>query len=959
MMEAGRNLMRWLRALLIFELVNAAYLAAFDSATIFYHAQVVAHVFAGLLLVLAVAAAAPRGLPRRYRESAGPAARGLLVLTAVAAAVSIAAALYLSVKGTARPYRPWLHLHVGASVLAMLGAIGWLAARGHGRRARRVALLLLAAAAIPAAVRGWNAWNPAHVAAIVNPAGPPLSADEEGGGRDGAFFPSSVRTVGDRLIPHDFFLESKSCGNRGCHPDITAQWDSSMHHFSSFNNQWYRKSIEYMQEVVGTRPSKWCGGCHDQAVLLTGRMDVPIKDQIDTPQAQAGIGCLVCHSIVHVPDTMGQGGYVLEYPEMHRLVASDKPALRKLHDYMVRLDPGPHRATMLKPFHRTSRAEFCSACHKVHLDVPVNQYRWFRGFNEYDAWQGSGVSGQGARAFYYPDRPKDCADCHMPLVRSNDAANLDGFVHSHRFPGANTAVPFVNRDEEQLRVTTGFLTAGILTVDLFAASEARPAGSGAGGAAATGGPEDGPRAAALFPELPEVTPGRPGRATRRLERSPELVAPLDRAAPYLRAGGTYRIDVVARTRGIGHFFPGGTVDAFDVWLELKAVDAGGRVIYWSGAVEDGGRGPVEPGAHFYRSLMVDARGNPINKRNAWASRAVVYARLIPPGAADVGRYRVAVPRDARGPLTLTARMNYRKFSWWNTRFSFAGVRDPRVTEFALSPHFDDGPFVFTGDTSGVSGRIKEVPDLPITVVAEDTVTLPLLDPHAPPMPAAAAAPAPMGFDRERFNDYGIGMLLQGDLTAAKSAFERVIALDGSYPGGHVNLGRVLVQEGDHDAAIPVLRNALRLDPGLAAAHYFLALALKSRGEYDEALHHLREAAERFPRDRVVRNQIGRLLFLKRRYREAVAAFEETLHVDPEDLTAHYNLMLCHRALGDTEREKRAETLYVRFKADEDAQAITGDYRRLNPEDNLERQPIHEHAGDRFPEPASPARGAGR
>ncbi|MGH9797695.1 MAG: tetratricopeptide repeat protein, partial [Candidatus Polarisedimenticolia bacterium] len=201
--------------------------------------------------------------------------------------------------------------------------------------------------------------------------------------------------------------------------------------------------------------------------------------------------------------------------------------------------------------------------------------------------------------------------------------------------------------------------------------------------------------------------------------------------------------------------------------------------------------------------------------------------------------------------------------------------------------------------------------------------------------------------------------LQGDLTAAKSTFERVIALDASFPGGHVNLGRVLVQEGDHDAAIPVLRSALRLDPGLAAAHYFLALALKSRGGYDEALHHLGEAAARFPRDRVVRNQIGRLLFLKRRYREAVAEFEKTLRVDPEDLTAHYNLMLCHRALGETELEKRAETLYVRFKADEDAQAITGDYRRLNPEDNLERQPIHEHAGDRFPGPASPASGAGR
>ena len=35
-------------------------------------------------------------------------------------------------------------------------------------------------------------------------------------------------------------------------------------------------------------------------------------------------------------------------------------------------------------------------------------------------------------------------------------------------------------------------------------------------------------------------------------------------------------------------------------------------------------------------------------------------------------------------------------------------------------------------------------------------------------------------------------------------------------------------------------------------------------------------------------------------------------------------------------------LYLRFKADESSQAITGPYRQLNPDDNNERQQIHEH-----------------
>ncbi|HYS06629.1 MAG TPA: tetratricopeptide repeat protein [Candidatus Dormibacteraeota bacterium] len=951
---AARPSTRLLRGLLIFELLNASYLAAFDSATIFYHAQVVAHLVAGLLIVLVLLA---RGLPavRRLRDRCGNAsARAWLAVVGAASIVAVGTSLVLAVTGTATRWRLLLGAHIGSAVLALAAAVFWQRARGNRVGARRVAVVLLAALALPAAARGRLWLFPPPTATIVNPTAPPQTPFEEGGGEKSPFFPSSVTTVNDRLIPHDFFLESKACGNRGCHPDITAQWESSMHHFSSFNNQWYRKSIEYMQEVVGTRPSKWCGGCHDQAVLLTGRMDTPIVQQIDTPQAQAGIGCLVCHSIVAVKDTMGQGGYVLEYPEMHRLVASRNPLLHTLHDYMTRLDPGPHKATMLKPFHRQSRAEFCSACHKVHLDVPVNHYRWFRGFNEYDAWQGSGVSHQGARAFYYPDKAKDCADCHMPLVRSDDQGNEAGFVHSHRFPGANTAVPFANRDETQLQATSDFLRAGILTLDIFAASEALPQAparrSGAPPRAPLGDAAE-PQAASFFPELPEVGPGgtpAPGALPRA--KRPLLIAPLDRADPFLRTGKTYRIDVVARTRGVGHFFPGGTVDAFDVWLELKAEDAKGRIFYWSGFIEDGGKGPVEAGAHRYRSLLIDAHGNEINKRNAWAARALVYARLIPPGAADVGRFRVTIPAGARGPITLTARMNYRKFHWYNTQFSFAGQGDPEAAAGAVTPDFDDRVFRFTGDTSRVSGQIKGIPDLPVVVVAEDSLTLPIRP--AGDRSNRRVAPRPQPMDRERFNDYGIGMLLQGDLVAAKEAFERVTTLDPKYADGYVNVGRVLVQEGDQAAAVPRLERALSLQPDLASAHYFLALALKARGRYDEALLHLRAAAERFPRDRVVRNQIGRILFLKRHHSAAIAEFENTLRVDPEDLTAHYNLMLCYRALGREKDEKREEALYTRFKADESAQAITGPYRRLNTEMNLERQPIHEHP-NRYSEP-SPA-----
>jgi hypothetical protein len=57
---------------------------------------------------------------------------------------------------------------------------------------------------------------------------------------------------------------------------------------------------------------------------------------------------------------------------------------------------------------------------------------------------------------------------------------------------------------------------------------------------------------------------------------------------------------------------------------------------------------------------------------------------------------------------------------------------------------------------------------------------------------------------------------------------------------------------------------------------------------------------------------------------------------------HYTAMLAARGLGDENRASVSERLFLRFKADESAQAITGKPRLVRTEDNNERQAIHEH-----------------
>ena len=911
-------------------LLNSAYLVAAPSATLAYYVQVGLHPLLGLGLALAL-------VPRRIRNTwtAGPlATTGLGTL-----GVGLMLGLMVVVLGATRQYAVVLQAHVAISVVgaALLLLHVWRTTTGDAGRvwAVRAALVAVVAAGVAApmlrAARDAE-WQQAY--RIENPTHPPASMDMEGAGANSPFAPSSATTNTGDIIPADFFLTSDKCGR--CHTDIYDQWNSSAHHFSSFNNQWYRRSIEYMQEVVGTTPSKWCAGCHDHAVFFNGRFDRPIHEQIDTPEAQAGLGCTSCHAIVHVGSSMGQGEFVVEYPPMHNLAASDNPILSRVHDLLITLAPGPHRETFLKPFHRDQSAEFCSTCHKVHLDMPVNDYRWVRGFNEYDNWQGSGVSGQGARSFYYPDTPQTCGSCHMPLVRSDDPAANDGFVRSHRFPAANTALPFVNRDAVQLQAVQDFLRADQISVDIFGITRVADAATPTAQTERSG-------EAVPFSTFAVGEESSQFGAGRRLPGGPaaEVIAPLDELPVSVRRGESVRVEVVVRTRNVGHFFPGGTVDGFDVWVEFEAVDEQGRVLLHSGAAEDEGSGPVDPGAHFYRSLQLDGHGNPINKRNAWATRSVAYVRLIPPGAADTVHYRVQIPEDAGERIILRAKVNYRKFAWWFTQWAYAGVRDPSQPAPPVAEAYDDGRWLFTGDTADVSGEIKAIPDIPTTIMAEAEASLMVIDADAPLPPMDRSLPGSPSL-RGRWNDYGIGLFLQGDLRGAEAAFRQVMTLDPTYPDGPVNVARARLGEGDVDAAIPLLEQALALEPGLAKAHYFLGEALRTLGEYDEAMEHLQAAREQYPRDRVVLGRIGLIQFLERQFDDAIETFEAVLRIDPEDLWAHYNLMRSHRGAGHPEEAARELALYERFKADESAQAITLDFLRASPEDNNERQSVHEH-----------------
>ncbi len=224
--------------LLLFLVASAAYLYPFPQPNVLYAGVVLLHTLGGVLLAILLVPF----LWRRLRTQTLTGKAGWLLL-AGGAALGIA----LIYTGTPRQEWRWLYLHI----VLVLAAVALLFADWAGRRGwlkslpgAAVVRALLALAVLAGLSAG--AWYQRNVnwqssARIHNPPDAPASMNGEGDGPKGPFFPSSAQVYGGQKIPSKFFMESDSC--KRCHEDIYREWYSSAHHFSSFNNQWYRMSI--------------------------------------------------------------------------------------------------------------------------------------------------------------------------------------------------------------------------------------------------------------------------------------------------------------------------------------------------------------------------------------------------------------------------------------------------------------------------------------------------------------------------------------------------------------------------------------------------------------------------------------------------------------------------------------------------------------------------------------------
>jgi hypothetical protein len=330
------------------------------------------------------------------------------------------------------------------------------------------------------------------------------------------FAPSHLQIAGGATISGSALTDIDTCDQ--CHADIAAQWKSSAHAFASFNNPIYRFSVDRFRADVNREKSRFCGGCHDIALMVDGAMDAEVEPE--DPRAHAGITCRTCHSIEHAaPD--GNGSYTLAAQPIPVPAPGDAVSVKR------------HVERAALPALRT--AAMCSSCHRAFLNDTTGNAHHLIGQDDATPWQRSVYAGSRVHRIDDAVAEQDCRGCHMPLTEAprGDAAATDGKVASHRFLGAHTWLASMRGDREQLRRAEEMLR-GSVSIDIAAAVL-----------------EDGSRA--LPADGARVTPG-------------ERIV----------------FDVVLRNLRVGHRFPGGVMDAQDAWVELTVHDAAGALLAEAG-----------------------------------------------------------------------------------------------------------------------------------------------------------------------------------------------------------------------------------------------------------------------------------------------------------------------------------------------------------------------------------------
>jgi len=435
------------------------------------------------------------------------------------------------------------------------------------------------------------------------------------------FKPSLTETKDSALIHVDQIAKSEQCG--ACHTNIYQQWMSSTHRQAA-SDPTYVKNINLLVENKGIAAARYCEGCHAPVALLTGELTEggTHGGMENTPAHLEGVGCMGCHGIEKVLNTSGTASYLFSPKEYYLFDSSTTLLAQKIRNFLIQSSPQKHKLAM--GGHPISDPKLCATCHEQFMDKSMNDWGWVKMQSTYQEWLKSPFSGQQNQTNSETTQTR-CQDCHFAKVIAADpSADHQGKITSHRSLGANTFLPILNGDDEQLELTKQFLQSSKLLVHIEKPN-------------------------------PKVTLSNKQTLENNLRSASE-----DELPYFLFLGDTGEISVTVTNRLVGHSFPAGTTDLNQAWLSISVNDANGQEVYASGKINENDE--LDKSAHIYRSTPVDRHGKAVWRHDLFRMTGESSKNVIQSGRSDIKTYGFKVPSWAKSPLTVEAVLKYRKLN---------------------------------------------------------------------------------------------------------------------------------------------------------------------------------------------------------------------------------------------------------------------------------------------------------
>ncbi len=244
--------------------------------------------------------------------------------------------------------------------------------------------------------------------------------------------PEPIRSSGRSLQPSrvqagslDVTRLAKTDDCASCHADVAAHWTNSVHANASFDNPWYRASVDEFRDERGKAESRFCAGCHDPLLLLSGDIDQEVEPE--NPLAYAGITCLVCHG---VESTRPDGNASFTLTDADALIP-DPADPEAIDAHRARLGLDPLRTSSL-----------CGSCHRSFSGPEVGNPNHLPGIDDLGDWASSAFAGAVPDHLVSVEQQR-CQDCHMPLQPASGdemAGATDGTIRGHRWAASHSAM---------------------------------------------------------------------------------------------------------------------------------------------------------------------------------------------------------------------------------------------------------------------------------------------------------------------------------------------------------------------------------------------------------------------------------------------------------------------------------------------------------------------------------------